>query len=336
MYPFVVYTYYYRNSSAGLRACHLLVHQLNALGVEAYSSQALVNPEWNEPVWQSQSDPFIAVYPEVVHGNPLNAKYVIRWLLNYQGRLGGPKEYPDTDLVFAYFEDIASAAPRCDGLLYLSVVEEDLFFDPGNVHREGTYYWIGKGKAPSKPLGIEITGGWPSTRAELAKLLQSAALLVTYDDRTMLTLEAALCGCLTVLEPGSHLLSRDEGIAVHRRRSSRTSEQLVALVERAELLTGESSTVRASAPAPVQVQVVAPAPASIILLVRAGLGRELVDGPVTGKQYIFYCRNNICASPVDSQDVPRMLQILGACCGNAPKKPKFHIANSSEEIRWYR
>jgi hypothetical protein len=307
------------------------VHRLNALGVAAYSSQALVNPEWNEPVWQSQSDPFIAVYPEVVHGNPLNAKYVIRWLLNYQGRLGGPKEYPSSDLVFAYSGDIAAAAPRVDGLLYLSIVEDELFFDPGDVQREGTYYWVGKGQRPVKPQGVEITAGWPATRAELAKLLQSAALLVTYDDYSSLTVEAALCGCLTVLEPGSRLYDRVEVVTAHRKRQSETAKQLNEFVELARRLTGESSPAIAST---VVAPVVA-APTSAVLLVRFGLGRELIEGPVTKKQYIFYCRNNICASPVDPQDVSRLLEMMGACCGEAPKRKKFHAANQSEEIRWY-
>jgi hypothetical protein len=204
MLPIVVFTYAYNNTSAGERACHLLVHRLNGLGVEAYSSQGKNCSDWIEPVWPGRSNPFIAVYPEVVYDNPLGAQYVVRWLLNHQGRLGGPKTYMDSDAIFAYSEAIASDAPRVNGILCLVPLERELFFDPLYPNRSGVYFYVGKGVRPQElPSGVvEITRTWPGTRAEVAAVLQRAELLITYDDFTQLIAEATFCGCPVIIEPG--------------------------------------------------------------------------------------------------------------------------------------
>jgi len=203
MLPYVVHTYPYRNNSAGLRCCHRLVHLLNEQGFLAFSSQPEVNPTWNELDAPSGLRDFVAVYPEVVHGNPFDAPYVVRWLLNYQGRLGGPKEYSPSDKVFAHDQSIADAAPRIDGLLFVSIIERDIFKPDINATHIGKCYYVGKGKKTGyESVGIEIRSDWPSTRIDVAKLLKMSEVLVCYDGFTVLIDEARLCGCPVVFPGG--------------------------------------------------------------------------------------------------------------------------------------
>lgn len=206
MLPYVVHTYPYRNNSAGLRCCHRLVHLLNEQGFLAYSSQPKVNLTWNEPVVPDGLKDFVAIYPEVVHGNPFNAPHVVRWLLNFQGRLGGPKVYPSSDKIFAYNQDISLAAPHVDGLLFVSVIERNLFKPDINATHVGYCYWVGKGKITVPVRGVEITGDWPATREGVASLLKMSAALITYDGFTVLINEALLCGCPVVIPAGVETL----------------------------------------------------------------------------------------------------------------------------------
>jgi hypothetical protein len=50
------------------------------------------------------------------------------------------------------------------------------------------------------PLGDNhITYRWPKTRGEVAALLKRSKILYCYDGLTILPMEAALCGCPTVI-----------------------------------------------------------------------------------------------------------------------------------------
>ena len=44
----------------------------------------------------------VAIYPEIIVGNPYGAKYVVRWLLYYPGGHNGPSVFDESEYVFAY------------------------------------------------------------------------------------------------------------------------------------------------------------------------------------------------------------------------------------------
>ena len=195
----------WRHNSGGVRACHRLVHQLNEHGYPAYSTGS-TNPEWNE----KQLDPFlfhhlngpIVIYPEVVSGNPMQAKAVVRWVLNTPGYLGGDSEYDPAELVYTWSEKFI-AAPR----LTVDITEHELFNTEGVGERDVDCFFVGKGPIRGahpngKTAGMtEITPAWPPTRAEMAALLKRTRTLYTYDDLTGLSTEALLCGCKVVVLP---------------------------------------------------------------------------------------------------------------------------------------
>ena len=95
--PYYVEAPPYRRTSAGIKVLHLLCHTLNLIGEEAYVTTDSVNPALRTPTITAEVvrrhleagvEP-IVVYPEVVKGNPRNARSVVRYLLNRAGMIGG-------------------------------------------------------------------------------------------------------------------------------------------------------------------------------------------------------------------------------------------------------
>jgi hypothetical protein len=187
---------------------------LNLTGYEAYVTAKATNPAFRTPVLtpetiqrhaQAGITP-IAVYPEVVTGNPLNARIVARWVLNRPGLLGGEKVYDPGELVFYYSEVYLGAIQnKVQGRLFISNTNDSLFFyDAAHPPESRTLecFYVGKSsyKAgyfdPDK--AFEITRSSP-TRKNLGVLLRSARVLYCFDNSTALVLEAALCGCAVVI-----------------------------------------------------------------------------------------------------------------------------------------
>ncbi|MEN6421436.1 MAG: hypothetical protein ABFD76_05755 [Smithella sp.] len=182
--PYIIMAPPYRHTSAGVRALYRLKDELIKRGYQA-------------TICQGGKAPFgsIVVYPEIVEGNPLQGKTVARWVLNYPGLLGGEKEYDKNEIVFTWSE-LYYDAP----LLMLPLIED--FFRDDNLPRSGGCFWVGKSDAeriPETDGMTEITYEWPTTREELARLFNEKEVFYTYDNNTMMTREAEMCGCKVVV-----------------------------------------------------------------------------------------------------------------------------------------
>ncbi len=114
-HPYYVYAPPYTEASGGIRAMHYFCHALNLLGEEAYIMTDVVSNKLRTPILtshiqtqhiQTNREP-IAIYPEIVDGNPLGLKNVVRYLLNLPGRINKkPIKWLSTDQVFTFAEDI--------------------------------------------------------------------------------------------------------------------------------------------------------------------------------------------------------------------------------------
>jgi len=215
--PYVFSGASYHHASAGVRAWHRIIHEMNERGMVAFSLDD-VNPDWNERritrigyrVMRALGDP-IVVYPEVVTGNPLGSKRVVRFVANTPGYLGGDTEYPDTELVFAWMRRYYDT----DRILRVDTIERDLFNSRALPEKDVDCAYLGKAEfrgVEESPQTFGMTHitrfpHWPPTRKQLAELLRRTRVLYTYDDCTMLLDEALLCGCDVILLPEGRRLT---------------------------------------------------------------------------------------------------------------------------------
>ena len=134
------------------------------------------------------------IYPEVAPGNLLNAKRVIRYIMNVPGKLGfGEKTYAPNEVLVAYNKELA---PYSNGAILQVPSTEPFFHAQGAVKTKNAVY-VGKGQDLGKHPAdcVVITKGFPATRREVAELLRSVKTLYMYDDFSMIGHEAKLCGC---------------------------------------------------------------------------------------------------------------------------------------------
>jgi hypothetical protein len=225
-HPFYIVTPNYTHASGGVKAMHLLCHWLNRIGERAYilaygGSDTVVNPDWltpllNPPMVEAHGAAGltpIVVYPEILPGNPLNARCVARYVLNYPGKLGGDKVYPPDELVFGHTQRLADSVSPTTLVLHMPLVDRSIFFPGKPRRRRGSAFYAYKyrdmhgQKLFGLPKGaIEITKGRPDSQTphQIAELLRSVEAFYTFED-TSLSQEAILCGCPVVLMPNPYL-----------------------------------------------------------------------------------------------------------------------------------
>lgn len=146
----------------------------------------------------------IVVYAEVVEGNPLHAKHVVRWLLHKPGFHTGQSRYGANDRFFFYqkaFDD-PTLNPDGDNLLKTVFVRDDVYRQDNFGERRGTCYILRKGKG--RPLVHDLADSVLAddlSHAELAEVFNRVHTCISYDTYTMYSLFAALCGCVSVVVP---------------------------------------------------------------------------------------------------------------------------------------
>jgi glycosyltransferase involved in cell wall biosynthesis len=147
----------------------------------------------------------IAIYPEVVTGNPLNAGSVVRYLLNLPGVIAGPLFFPESEQLFIFSNFFNQKMNyHQDRVLTVPYLPYKRFKD---LHQErgGKLYFIGKGivsqSLDAKNLGNGIDFNGIDGQDFLINKLNHCEVLYSYDSVTAMTAIARLCGCPVVIIP---------------------------------------------------------------------------------------------------------------------------------------
>lgn len=167
--------------SAGIRVLHELHRLLRERGYESTISCDTPAPEKEETV---------AVYPEIVAGNPLGFKHVARWDLCYPVH-----KYPPSEKVFYYMDEYHNDRSQAIARLAIFFTEDYFCLPPEGTTRDTDCYFLGKGPVNINTEGlVEVTG---FSRPDLAALFKRSRCFFTCG-HTSLSREALLCGCEVV------------------------------------------------------------------------------------------------------------------------------------------
>ncbi|XAH23043.1 glycosyltransferase [Xylophilus sp. GW821-FHT01B05] len=228
--PYYIYAPDYADSSSGIAVLHYLCHALNLEGCDAFIALGSVVKHGLKTPLLTEADKEahrragrmpIAVYPEIVTGNPLGADVCVRYMLNREGFLNGNRlEAGPADLFFYFSPEFAEPGTPPAQMELLTLPPNDMaLFAPDPANPRGRKFLYLHRFAQERvdfthlPPDIEILSNrTPVPLAELARLLQSADVLYSYE-RSATCTKAMLCGCpvvylreggLTTL-PGQHL-----------------------------------------------------------------------------------------------------------------------------------
>jgi predicted O-linked N-acetylglucosamine transferase (SPINDLY family) len=149
----------------------------------------------------------VAIYPEIIVGNPLNTKYVVRWILCEVG-VNCPhdiyKTWGKDDFVYHYGSFDSDKTVDRYNLLFPLTLSPQLQ-DRGEP-RSGYCHVIRKAHKfhqnleyihPSDSLLLDDN----LTRDQLIDILNTKEYLISYDPYCYITCMAALCGCISIVIP---------------------------------------------------------------------------------------------------------------------------------------
>ena len=157
----------------------------------------------------------LTIYGETVENNPLNSKYIVRWILAPIG-INCSKDiyltWGKNDLVYYFNYETHMTNDNIYKLLSYMHINPRL--NDFNLYRNGTCFAIRKASIfyahinvihPDDSLSIPNN----STQNDLINIFNSKYMFISYDPLTFLNIMAALCGCISIVYK-SDKLTKDE------------------------------------------------------------------------------------------------------------------------------
>jgi hypothetical protein len=151
----------------------------------------------------------ITIYPDLIVGNPLSARHVVRYLLYKNEQYDGSA---DNEFVLSYSK-IYHSCPNA----YLFRV-----FTDSNLHANGSMHWTKRtldctyfGKGPNFtncsviPNTVLISRNWPEDKRQLGVLLRQCRYFYTWDGASATNTDALICGAIPVLMHDLQLSNQD-------------------------------------------------------------------------------------------------------------------------------
>jgi hypothetical protein len=213
--PIYIWAPPYSPLSGGIRAMNLLCYHLNRLGYDAYINVETDNnhvspvplryldPLTREFHAQQQREP-VQVYPEAIGGNPENAKFVVRYLLNKPGLLAGEWSPGKDDYFLTYApEHVPDQKQAFD--LFMPLVDRSIYFPPASDQpRDGFAIFLNRRPPPDPSClpnwlrpQIFLSLKQPRSHLEVAQVYRRSRAMVI-GERSSAIFEALSCGCPVV------------------------------------------------------------------------------------------------------------------------------------------
>jgi hypothetical protein len=165
-------------------------------------------------------DNVITIYPEVISGNPFNAKNVVRYVLYYPGWHAGDKQYSNNEIIITYNNEYVKDT-KYDNAFVLTVLNPKLnIMSNHNKKRNKIGLLVRKCKdfdykmnllnqykhllkLPVISIDDEINKC--KDLRNLSKIYNTISLFISFDPHTYHSTMAALCGCTSVVIPSKEI-----------------------------------------------------------------------------------------------------------------------------------
>jgi hypothetical protein len=169
-------------------------------------------------------DQTVVICGEAFVGVPFEAKHVVRWIMNTPGVCGGDGIYGPNDHIFQYHPWYpVHEKYKVQGLLTAIDLEYQLktYTNKNLPTRQGGAYLIRKGHSKkhdqhpkdfvhADPLLEKMSD------EEAADFFNQIETFISYDDMTWISVQAALCGCKSIIIPGEGDRSEDNLRRINR------------------------------------------------------------------------------------------------------------------------
>jgi len=155
-------------------------------------------------------DETLVIYGETIHGNPLNAKYVARWILAPIGICSNIeiyKTWSKNDLVY-YFnsEKKFDLNPELIGDIYKTltcIYISPLIKNNHNNKRSGHCHTFRKNHMRKKFVRLHPNKSFEITRQhtqeDYVNIFNEKEIFISYDPLTFMSIIAAMCGCISIV-----------------------------------------------------------------------------------------------------------------------------------------
>jgi hypothetical protein len=169
-------------------------------------------------------DDVITIYPEVISGNPFNAKNVVRYVLYYPGWHAGDKEYSDDELIITYNNEYVKDT-KYDNAFVLTLLNPKLNIMKNHDKKRNKIGLLVRKckdfdykmnllnqykhflKLPVISIDDEIKKC--TDLRNLSKIYNTISLFISFDPHTYHSTMAALCGCTSIVIPSKEISSEE-------------------------------------------------------------------------------------------------------------------------------
>lgn len=176
-----------------------------------HTSPELKTPVIRKPPYPLPSDT-VAIYPEIVTGNPLGANNIVRWLLHRPGYITGKVSYGTGELYFdynAFSEGFGIPGSKLSKKKLFIAKYPDYFYNQDEALqpelRNGSAHCIRKGKEKKFVHSLDSILIDGLNHEEISRIFKRVKTFISYDTKTMYSTLAAVCGTDSIVIP-------DEGV----------------------------------------------------------------------------------------------------------------------------
>jgi hypothetical protein len=201
----ILYIPPYDIKCGGITVLHYFAKLINEKYNEKHSAKIFMynnikykNPFCNDfAQFDDITDDTIVIYPEIVSGNPLNAKRVVRWILLELGiemPLDHYKKWNKTDLIYHWEKiDKQLACPFFN----------NIFTNKNQNNRNKTCYLVKKGPIihkkinyihPNNSICIDNL-----SLSQISNIFNECKYFYTYDPNSAYVIYSAVCGCIPII-----------------------------------------------------------------------------------------------------------------------------------------